>query len=650
MSSKRLILHCTAALALCLASPTLAQTDPLADAFRDPPQSARPRVWWHWMNGNITEDGIVKDLAWMKRIGIGGVQNFDADLSTPQIVDKRLVYMSPEWKRAFKRAASEAERLGLELAVASSPGFSETGGPWVKPEDGLKKIVWSETLVEGGRRFSGLLPAPPTVTGPFQTAINRDNVGTKIAPIVYYRDIAVLAYPAGENPIGAAKFSDAGGAAIDPAKLIDADLETGITLPAGPGGAPVVVSIDYAKAQTIRSATLFISGAKSIFGNPDIAPRLEASDDGNVWRTIAEFTLAPVPTTIGFAPVTAQHFRVLLAPLPPEPPRWVPSPGTTAPGPATPPSATRPRPRRINDLRLNAAPKIDHFEVKAGFGIVPDYYALASVGDTTAGIDPAQVIDLTARLRPDGSLDWVPPKGKWHVLRLGSSLLGTTNHPAPKEATGLEVDKFDGAAVRRYLDHYLDMYRDATSPDLFGGRGLRALLTDSIEVGAANWTPRMLEQFRTLRGYDATPWLPALTGVVIGSRGESDRFLYDYRRTLADLMASEHYGTVASVAHARGLKVYGEALEDHRPSLGDDMTMRRYADVPMAAMWTFGRETGPRATYLGDMKGAASVAHLYGQNIAAAESLTSALQPYAYAPSSLRPIIDLEFVSAPERW
>ena len=645
MSRQKTLLQSAAAIAICLAVPALAQPDPLAEAFRDPPLSARPRVWWHWMNGNITEDGIGKDLAWMKRIGIGGVQNFDADLSTPQIVDKRLIYMSPDWKRAFRFAASEAERLGLELAVASSPGFSETGGPWVKPEDGLKKIVWSETLVEGGKRFSSVLAVPPGGAGPFQTALNHDPTAPAVASANLYRDIAVLAYPAAGNPMGTATFSDANGKVIDATQLTDGDLETGTTLPAGPNGTPVIVSVDYSRAQIVRSATLFIPGAKNIFGNPDIAPRLEASDDGRTWHTIAEFTLSPVPTSIGFAPVTAQHFRVLLAPLASEPPRWEPAPGTTASGPTGPIPAPRPRPRRINDLRLSASPTIDHFEVKAGFGIVPDYYALGRPSDTTEGVSPSQVINLTSRLRDDGSLDWVPPNGRWRVLRLGSSLLGTTNHPAPKEATGLEVDKFDGSAVRRYLDQYLNLYREAVSSDLIGKRGLRAILTDSIEVGAANWTPRMLEQFRILRGYDATPWLPALTGVLIGSRDQSDRFLYDYRRTLSDLMASEHYETVATVAHERGLKVYGEALEDHRPSLGDDMTMRRFADVPMAAMWTYGRKTGPRTTYLADMKGAASVAHIYGQNIAAAESLTSALQPYAFAPSNLRPIIDLEFAS-----
>jgi hypothetical protein len=163
-------------------------------------------------------------------------------------------------------------------------------------------------------------------------------------------------------------------------------------------------------------------------------------------------------------------------------------------------------------------------------------------------------------------------------------------------------------------------------------------------VGPSNWTANILPEFQQRRGYDPRPWLPALTGAIVGDREQTDRFLYDFRRTLADLIGDHHYGTIAQIAHQRGLKVYGEALEGGRPVLGDDMAMRRFADYPMAALWSFDLTQGPRQPLLGDMKGAASVAHVYGQNIAAAESLTSAFSPWAFAPSDLQPIIDLEFV------
>src|SRR6201993_4373656 len=140
----------------------------LEDGFKNPPASAKPRVWWHWMNGNITKEGIKLDLEWMHRVGIGGFQNFDAALNTPQVVQKRLVYMTPEWKDAFLYTTKLADQLGLEEAIAGSPGWSESGGPWVQPQQAMKKFVWTETRLEGGKSFSGPLMHPPTVTGPMQ--------------------------------------------------------------------------------------------------------------------------------------------------------------------------------------------------------------------------------------------------------------------------------------------------------------------------------------------------------------------------------------------------------------------------------------------------------------------------------------------------
>jgi alpha-L-rhamnosidase len=635
----------------------------LEDQFRDPPNSARPRVWWHWMNGNITKDGVAKDFAWMKRVGIGGMQNFDAALMTPTIVDKRLVYMTPEWKEVFRFTAQEADRLGMELAIASSPGWSETGGPWVKPEDGLKKLVWSETTVPGGKRYRGKLPPPPSITGPFQTlpmgsgGINESLGGEKPKAYQHSGEVRVLAFPAGAATglVPVAARDALGNKVLDPAGLSDGDIGKGVDIARGGKDRNPVLVLDYGKRVTARSLSLFAPGAAMMFVGALYAPRLEASDNGTDWRRVIDLETAQTTATYAFAPVSARYFRVEFAPR-----KGIGlNMGEPAPGLAMDMNiaenmgkAILGKPLTIGDLRLSGEARVDRYETKAGFAIAPDYYALTGPADDAAGIAPASVIDLTGRMQADGSLDWTPARlpngGTWRVLRLGHSLLGTTNHPAPPEATGLEVDKFDGPAVRRYMEHYLGMYRDA-SGGLIGDRGVRAILTDSIEVGAANWTPLMIDQFKRLRGYDPVPWMPALTGVLVGSREDSDRFLFDYRRTLADLLASEHYGTVATVAHAAGLKVYGEALEDHRPSLGDDMAMRRHADVPMAAMWTHARKDGPKLTYLADIKGAASVAHIYGQNLVAAESMTASMNPWNYGPADLKRVIDLEFVTGVNR-
>jgi hypothetical protein len=629
--------------------PAATFADSLQSAFADPPAAARPRTWWHWMNGNITQDGIGKDLAWMKRVGLGGVQNFDANLATPQIVGKRLVYMTPDWKDAFRYAVQLADREGLEFAIASSPGWSETGGPWVAPKDGLKKLVWSETRLSGGKLFAGRLPAPPSVSGPYQDIPLVEELaglqgGTAPPPPTYYADIAVLAVPLGARGADEVPQAVAGnGKPLAAAALVDERLQTTVDLLPGTPQAPASILLRYASPRSIRSATFFLQGVAAMFGDPQFLPILEAKTDG-AWHRIASLPLSNVPTTVSFSAVTAQEFRLLMGPNT-EPARI--GLGGGAPGALQVNlfgGAAGARPLKIGELRLATEARIDRFETKAGFSIARDYYALSPDVDADApGVPIASVVDLTTRMKADGSLEWTPPPGEWRILRLGYSLVGTTNHPATPEATGLEVDKFDGAAVRSYMETYLRMYRDTVGAAQFGKHGLRALVTDSIEVGAANWTPRLLEKFQQLRGYDPRPWLPALTGTIVESRARSDAFLYDYRRTLAQLMASEHYGTVATVAHEQGLTLYGEALEDGRPSLGDDMAMRAYTDTPMSALWAWNRDAAPRPTLLGDMKGASSVAHVYGKPYVAAESMTSAMSPWAFAPQDLRRIIDLEF-------
>jgi hypothetical protein len=634
-----------------------AGADSLRDGFSNPPPDARPRVWWHWMNGNVTKEGIAKDLDWMQRVGIGGLQNFDASLNAPQIVDKRLVYMTPEWQEAFRFAATLAQEKGLEFAIAASPGWSETGGPWVKPENAIKKLVWSETTVTGGRPFNVKLPAPPKTTGPFQDVPLADDIaalgtGHEFSASEHYSDVAVLAYRIAhaDSKTSTPRVTLGDGKPLDAAMLADGRFAVAVSIDPGTPDRPQIISIDYEKPQTIRSATVFFPGLAVMFFGARATPRLEVAEDGGGWRKIVDITPALSPTTVNFAPVTARKFRVVVAPNGSGDPLSVLIPAPGADVSVVGSLFGQSHDLKVAEIRLTSEAKVDQFESKSGFSIAPDYYALDSkLADDSVGIAPADVVNLTARMQPDGTLNWTPPKGSWRVLRLGWSLTGKKNHPATAEATGLEVDKMDAAAVRGYLEQYLRMYKGAAGTDLFGQKGLRALMVDSTEVGAFNWTPKMIEQFQRLRGYDPTPWLPTLTGAIIGSHQQSDAFLYDFRRTIADLHASEHYGTIAQVAHEQGLRVYGESLEGGRTSLGDDMEMRRFADYPMSALWTYLPGPGPQRGHLADMKGASSVAHVYGQNIAAAESMTSALTPWGHSPADLRPVIDLEFASGINR-
>lgn len=627
------------ALLLAASQPISSFADDLEAGFRNPPSDARPRVWWHWMNGNITQDGITEDLRWMKRVGIAGMQNFDASLATPQVVDKRLIYMTPEWKAAFRHAASLAADLDLELAIATSAGWSQTGGPWVAPEQAMKKVVWSASLIDGGRRYSQPLPQPPSVAGPFQQ-IAYPSRSAEPSPQLYV-DTQVIAFPVPEDELAdrsiTPQMSTAAGG-VDAAILSDRELTKAVDVPVAKDGTSWI-RLEYPRAVTIRSATLSIPVRHGFGAPPQFEATLEASDDGASYQAVAKLSPSRADQrTVAFAPITARSFRVTLKAGEPfsrpigagvAPMQFPPAPPTVA----------------IAELALHQRTYVNRFVEKAGFAAAPDYYALDTPTAERGSIVPrSAIVDLTGKLTSDGRLDWTPPRGKWLVLRLGYSLTGHMNGPASAEATGLEVDKLNPAHVRAYMTRYLDMYESAAGKDLVGARGLRALLSDSYEAGAQNWTENMLAEFARRRGYDARSWLPALAGWIVDSSAASDRFLWDFRRTIAELLAEAHYGEIRKISDERGLVLYGEALEDERPALGDDMAMRRHADIPMAAMWTYPGRDAPKSTYVFDHRGAASVAHVYGQNIAAAESLTAFGYPWAFAPRDLQPVADLQFV------
>ncbi|HUP03518.1 MAG TPA: glycosyl hydrolase [Bryobacteraceae bacterium] len=626
------------------AAPPTPAGDALRRGFADPPAGARPRVWWHWMNGNITKEGIKLDLEWMKRIGLGGFQNFDAALNTPQIVEKRLVYMTPEWKDAFKYAATLADQMGLEMAIAGSPGWSESGGPWVPPSQAMKKLVWSETRVEGGKPFAGTLPKPPSTTGPFQNIAGAGRGGTPLPE--FYADAAVVAYPAPADDVPLAelqpKVSSSGGS-FDLASLTDGDLVKSSPLPAAPAGEKAWIQFEFPKPQTIQGVTLVTGGGRGGFGGAS-GEALEASPDGQAYRVVTEIAGGgAAERTTSFPPVTARFFRVTFASAAPPAGR-----GLAAGAPQN-AAAARP-PIQIAELALHPSSYVNRFEDKAAFAATIDLYSMSTPAQQDA-VPKAGVIDLTSRMRPDGSLDWTPPPGRWVALRLGYSLTGHQNSPASPEATGLEVDKLNRTYVKDYFTTYLDMYKNTVGPSLMGAHGLQYVITDSWEAGVQNWTDDMIAEFSRRRGYDMRPWLPVLTGRVVESPEASDRFLWDFRRTIADLTAENHYDQLTDILKERGMARYSESHEAGRAFIADGMEVKREAAIPMSAMWTQSPGVNnEQYGYNADIRESASVAHIYGQNIVAAESLTARTGAWSWSPETLKPTADKELAMGLNRF
>ena len=306
----------------------------------------------------------------------------------------------------------------------------------------------------------------------------------------------------------------------------------------------------------------------------------------------------------------------------------------------------------IAELVLHSGARVNRFEEKAAFNPMPDLYQFATVNvPATEAIQKSSVLDLTAKMHPDGTLDWTPPAGKWVVLRFGYSLVGITNHPATEEATGLEVDKLNGTYVRNYMDHYLDSYKSTVGAGLMGRQGITYVVTDSWEAGAQNWTDDMIAEFTKRRGYDPRPWMPVLAGRVVESSQASDAFLWDLRKTIADLTADEHYGQVEASIHAHGMGHYGESHESGRAFIADGMEVKKLNEVPMSAMWTQSPGVNKEQYgYNADDRESASVAHIYGQNIAAAESMTAMAGPWAWSPETLKPTADKELAEGINRF
>jgi hypothetical protein len=629
------------------AAPPQKTADPLQQGFLNPPSGARPRVWWHWMNGNITKEGIRLDLEWMHRVGLGGFQNFDAALNTPQIVEKRLVYMTPEWKDAFKYAATLADRLGLEMAIAGSPGWSESGGPWVPPSQAMKKLVWSETRVEGGRPFAGTLPKPPSTTGPFQDIAGGGRGGANGAPPPeFYADAAVVAYraPAGDAPMAdlQPKVTSSGGS-FDLAALTDGDLAKSAALPAAPAGQKAWIQFEFPNPQTVQGLTIVAGGSRT-------GQAFEMSPDGRNYQVVAGIPVGGAAEhTISFLPVTSRFFRVTFRT--PEPPAGRGGPAGAAPtGAPTPPAAPAAPPAiQVAELVLHSSAWVNRFEDKAAFAATIDLYSMATPA-VHGAIAKADVVDLTSKMRPDGSLDWTPPAGRWVVLRIGYSLTGHQNSPASPEATGLEVDKLSRAYVKSYFNTYLDKYKDTVGP-LMGKRGLQYVITDSWEAGVQNWTDDMPAEFARRRGYDLHPWLPVLAGRVVESPEASDRFLWDFRRTIADLTAENHYDQLTEVLKQRNMARYSESHESGRAFIADGMEVKREAAVPMSAMWTqMPGVNNEQYGYNADIRESASVAHIYGQNLVAAESLTAGSGAWSWSPETLKPTADKELAMGLNRF
>lgn len=424
--------------------------DELESQFINPPYTARPQGFWFWMNGNITKDGITRDIKAMEEVGLGGVLNMNV---TDGIPAGSVIYDSREWHAMMKHSLQTLKQHNMLMVSYNCAGWSSGGGPWISPDQSMKKVVWSEQQVQGpNSKFQDKLAKP-------ESEYN------------YYRDIVVLAFPT-------------------PPKEVHSSAKQGFRLK------------DWqAKTGNERKATI--------------------------------------------------------------------------------------RPK--SDTR-NAQPD----EV----------------------INSEQIIDVSSKMGDDGMLAWEVPEGNWTIIRFGYTTTGAEPRPAPKGGQGLECDKLSREATKYHWDQMVNrIMKDAG--DLTGDT-LCSIEIDSFEQGPQNWTQKFAEEFEKHHGYKILNYLPCITGRVVDSVDKSERILWDFRRTIADMFAKNYYGTFADLCHKNGMKL---SIEPYGyTGFFDAFSVAAQADIPMGEIWV----NRYNAYHWSSSKLASSAAHANGHQIVGAESFTAA--------------------------
>jgi len=563
----------------------------LEENFKQPPASSFPQAFWFWMNGNVTKEGITLDLEAMKQVGIGGLINFDVGTGIPKGPIK---YLSEEWLQLKKHAINECDRLGLEFIMHNCPGWSASGGPWITPELAMQEITWSETYVKGGSQIQINLAKPA----------NRLN---------YYRDIAVIAFPSleGEDLLQNVRLSSRSGE-VDATLMNGKDPKGVIVEPAQ--GENAWLQFEFAQPYEAKLITFFISAIATDktkikpldFGEPT-SVLLEASDDGIQFRTVIR-----INTGLETELLLGDKFIVFDIPLTKAKYFRLSSTGV----------------RRYKQVQFSGITRLKNWFEKTNhrarnYMYVAEASTIERINDqlVPAGsiIHFDKILDISQFVN-DGLLGWDAPDGNWTILRIGFTPTGALNHAAPDTGIGLECDKYNSSAITFHFNNMMKDLLPIIKP--LAAKGKAGLEIDSYEAGGQNWTPGFEHVFGKRWKYDINKFLPILAGGrIVDSVDKTERFLWDVRRTQADMIAENYYGRFHELCHEHGITFYTEPYESGPM---EEMQVGSKTDVNMGEFWNGISSSAPTKTpILRTPKLASSVSHINGQKITGAEAYTS---------------------------
>ena len=581
-----------------------AQTS-LREQFITPPAEAKPWTFWYWMYGAVSKEGIKADLEAMKEIGLGGTYLMTIKGTTEGPGYKNAVaQLTPEWWEMVRYSMEQADRLNLKLGMHISDGFALAGGPWITPKESMQKVVWSDTIVQGGKTRTVKLAEPESYNG-------------------YYQDIAVYALPVkagisilpniqNEKPLISSNNPDDS----SPFSVTGKDFKA---------STPCWIQYTFTNPFTLRSIVVIPTG------NNFQAQRLSvsASNDGQNFHLIKQLIPArqgwqntDQNITYSLPSATARYFRLSWDPQGSEPgsedldaAKWKPT-------------------LKIKQLILSSTPRINQWEGKAG---LVWRVANNTTSDEIADSDCPKIseaINLTSFMK-NGMLSVKLPKGNWRILRMGHTSTGHTNATGGG-GKGLECDKFSESSVQKQFDNWFGAAFAKTDSAL-AHRVLKFMHIDSWECGSQNWSDNFPTEFKARRGYDLMPYLPLLAGYPIESAETSEKVLRDVRTTISELVSDVFFKIMEKNAKAYGCETSAECVAP--TFVSDGMLHFKEIDRPMGEFWL----RSPTHDKPNDMLDAISGAHIYGKNIIQSESFTQLRINWDEHPAMLKPILDRNF-------
>lgn len=580
----------------------------LRDGFIHLPDSIQTSVYWHWISGNISKEGVIKDLESMKQAGINRAFIANIGLSEAEAPTGNVQIFSDEWWEILHAALKKATELNIEIGIFNSPGWSQAGGPWIKPEQSMRYLSSVGTQVKGGTQIDIDLPKP-----------HKD-----------FQDVKVLAYPSVKSK---AQTLDGESCTVTSSpsipniqRLIDGDWSS--ENKSRPSeirfGNQPMVTIDFKTKEEVSLRSLQLCTAAAPIR---CQATLQVNENGT-YKKIKQFKIERyndnlavgydpyAPIAISFPKTTGKDFRLLLTGLNPN--------------------------SGLREIRLSSAPVVDSYSEKtfAKMYQTPLPYwneyqwpVQAIVDDASLLVQPGQVKDITTSLNGD-KLSWDAPEGDWEIVRMGMMPTYVENGPALKDGIGLEVDKMSKTHLLSHFDAFIgEIYQRIPEADR---KTWKVVVADSYEKGGQNFTDDFLESFEQKYGYSALPFLPVYNGVVVESEDASDRFLWDMRKMVAERLSYDHIGELTRLSHQYGLTTWLENY-GHWGFSGEFLQYGGQADEVAGEFWSEGE--------LGNIenRAASSCAHIYGKKKVSSESFTCGGMAYSRYPATMKQRGDLFF-------